>query len=132
MGERRRACDPYDCKHRNATEIHNPPLQTLRPVCYSAPVFWRGVMAEIRPTGFTNCNFPVGSSGATTSGYDLHFTLDGNLELTGPRKGKLWESGTRGRGGAILSMQRDGDLVIYDAARRRALWSSGTKGNPGA
>jgi hypothetical protein len=29
-------------------------------------------------------------------------------------------------------MQRDGDLVIYDAARRRAIWSAGTKGNPGA
>lgn len=89
-------------------------------------------MSEIRPTGFTNCNFPVGSSWATASGYDLHFTLDGNLQLTGARKAKLWESGTQGRGGAILSMQRDGDLVIYDAARRRALWSTGTKGNPGA
>ena len=89
-------------------------------------------MAEIRPTGFTNCNFPVGSSWATTNGYDLHFTLDGNLELTARRRGKLWESGTRGRGAAILSMQRDGDLVIYDAVRRRAIWSTGTKGNAGA
>jgi len=89
-------------------------------------------MPEIRPAGFTNCNFPLGSSWTTSTGYDLHFTLDGNLELTGPKKVKLWESGTRGRGGAILSMQRDGDLVIYDAARRRAIWSAGTKGNPGA
>jgi hypothetical protein len=61
-------------------------------------------MSEIRPTGFTNCNFPVGSSWATASGYDLHFTLDGNLRLTGPRKAKLWESGTQGGGGAILSI----------------------------
>ena len=29
-------------------------------------------------------------------------------------------------------MQSDGDLVIYDAARRRAIWSTGTKGHPGA
>lgn len=89
-------------------------------------------MPELRPTGFANCNFPVGSSWTTPSGYDLHFTLDGNLELTGPRKSKLWESETRGSDGAILSMQRDGDLVIYDAARRHALWSAGTKGHPGA
>ena len=89
-------------------------------------------MAEIRPTGFTNCNFPAGTTWKTHTGYNLNFTIDGNLELTSPRNGCVWESATRNRGGAILSMQKDGDLVIYDAARRRSIWSTGTKGYPGS
>jgi hypothetical protein len=89
-------------------------------------------MPEVRPTGFSNCNFAAGTEWKTPTGYDLHFTLDGNLELVGPTRKRLWESGTRGRGGGLLSMQRDGDLVIYDAARTRAIWSTGTKGHPGA
>ena len=87
---------------------------------------------ELRPDGFSNCNFGVGFSRKTPTGYELHFTIDGNLELSCPQKGCLWESGTGGGGGGILSMQKDGDLVIYDYARRRAIWSAGTKGNPGA
>jgi hypothetical protein len=86
----------------------------------------------VRPTAFTNSNFSVGTSWKTPTGYDLHFTLDGNLELIGPTRERLWESGTQGRGAGILSMQRDGDLVIYDALRRRAIWSTGTKGHLGA
>lgn len=89
-------------------------------------------MSEIRPSAFTNTNFPVGTIWNFAPGYELHFTLDGNLELTGPLNRKLWESDTRGRGAGILSMQKDGDLVIYDASRRRAIWSTCTKGHPGA
>src|SRR4051794_12515515 len=87
-------------------------------------------MPEIR-SGITNSNFPIGSTWKT-AGFEFNFTLDGNLELVSSARGVLWESGTRGRGAGILSMQRDGDLVIYDAKRSRAIWSSGTKGNPGA
>jgi hypothetical protein len=89
-------------------------------------------MPEMRPTGINNCNFAVGTSWKTPTGYELQFTLDGNLELIGRSKKLLWESGTRGRGAGIVSMQRDGDLVIYDSARRRPIWSAGTKGHPGA
>ena len=89
-------------------------------------------MSEIRPNGLTNCNFAVGTAWKTPTGYELHFTLEGNLELTSPANRRLWESNTAGRRAGILSMQKDGDLVIYDAARRRAIWSTGTKGNPGA
>ena len=89
-------------------------------------------MPEIRPSRSSNCNFAVGTAWRTLTGYALVFTLDGNLELLSPTRVRLWESGTRGRGGGILSMQSDGDLVIYDAARRRAIWSTGTKGHPGA
>jgi hypothetical protein len=89
-------------------------------------------MFEIRPNGISNCNFALGTAWRTPTGYELHFTHEGNLELTAPTKKRLWESHTRGLRGGILSMQKDGDLVIYDAARRRAIWSAGTKGNPGA
>jgi hypothetical protein len=89
-------------------------------------------MPEIRPTAVTNCNFAVGTAWTTVTGYELLFTLDGNLELLSPTQKRLWESGTRGRGAGIVSMQRDGDLVIYDAARRRAIWSAGTSGHAGA
>lgn len=89
-------------------------------------------MLEIRPTAVTNCNFALGTSWKTQTGYELLFTMDGSLELLGPTYKRLWETGTRGRGAGIVSMQWDGDLVIYDAARRRALWSAGTKGHAGA
>jgi hypothetical protein len=89
-------------------------------------------MPEVRPTAVYNCNFPVGTTWKTLTGYELNFTHEGNLELLGPTQMRLWESGTRGRGAGILSMQRDGDLVIYDAARRRPLWSTGTTGHAGA
>src|SRR5665213_2240601 len=89
-------------------------------------------MPEVRPTAVYNCNFPIGTTWKTPTGYELNFTHEGNLELLGPTQMRLWESGTCGRGAGILSMQRDGDLVIYDAARRRAIWSSGTKGHHGA
>jgi hypothetical protein len=89
-------------------------------------------MLEVHPTGFTNANFAIGTEWKTPTGYELRFTLVGNLELISPLGKRLWESATRGRGAGILSMQRDGDLVIYDAKRRQAIWSTGTKGHPGA
>ena len=42
------------------------------------------------------------------------------------------ESLTLPNGERILSMQSDGNLVLYGRAARRLLWQSGTSGNPGA
>jgi hypothetical protein len=89
-------------------------------------------MPDIRPSLSSNCEFAVGTVWGTLSGYALVFALDGNLELQNPSRLRLWESGTRGRGGRILSMQADGNLVIYDATRSIALWASHTAGNRGA
>jgi hypothetical protein len=89
-------------------------------------------MPEIRPSLSSNCEFAVGTVWGTLSGYALIFTLDGNLELQSPTRMRLWESGTRGSGGRILSMQIDGNLVIYDASGKSALWATGTTGHPGA
>src|SRR5580765_8507458 len=90
------------------------------------------VMPDIRPSLSSNCEFAVGTVWGTLSGYALVFALDGNLELQSPTRLRLWESGTRGCGGRILSMQADGNLVIYDATRSTALWASHTAGNRGA
>jgi hypothetical protein len=91
-----------------------------------------GAMPDIHAQGENGCNFAVGTVWGTLSGYALIFTLDGNLELQSPTRMRLWESGTRGSGGRILSMQHDGNLVMYDASRRHALWATRTTGNPGA
>jgi hypothetical protein len=67
-----------------------------------------------------------------TGRYVLHFTPTGNLEVWNiPARKRLWESGTAGRGAAKLSMQSDGNLVIYDLLKQ-PLWDSGTAGNRGA
>lgn len=88
-------------------------------------------MPEIRLSG-ENCEFIVGTEWRTRSGYKLVFGVDGNLELLSPTRQRLWESGTRGKFGRLLSMQTDGNLVIYEEVRRRAIWSTDTAGNPGA
>ena len=74
----------------------------------------------------------MGTVWGTLSGYALVFALDGNLELQSPTRMRLWESDTRGCGGRILSMQADGNLVIYDASGSTAVWATNTTGHPGA
>lgn len=46
------------------------------------------------------------------------------------RSRALWSSNTAGRG-AYAAMQADGNLVVYNWSHQ-AVWSSGTYGNPGA
>lgn len=68
----------------------------------------------------------------TAGKYVLHFTSEGNLEFWSDRSRiPIWQSGTHGFGAARLSLQDDGNLVIYDK-RHKALWASGTHGQPGA
>ncbi len=89
-------------------------------------------MPDIYPSASSNCDFAVGTVWGTLSGFALVFTMDGNLELQSPTRLRLWESGTHGCGGRILSMQSDGNLVIYNASRSVAIWATGTTGNPGS
>ena len=88
-------------------------------------------MPVIRPSG-VNCDFIVDTEWRTRSGYALVFAMDGNLVLLAPTRQLLWESHTSGKFGRMLSMQTDGNLVIYDTSRTRAVWSTSTTGNPGA
>jgi hypothetical protein len=68
----------------------------------------------------------------------LILQADGNLVIYRKRDGAAtWSSGTGGHPGAVMQMQRDGNLVIYWGVAPGnkygpALWSSGTWNNPGA
>ncbi|GIG29551.1 hypothetical protein [Cellulomonas marina] len=50
---------------------------------------------------------------------------DGNLVLTLDGR-PYWQSGTAGHPGAYAVLQRDGNVVVYDAAGRTPLWQSAT------
>ena len=89
-------------------------------------------MLEICASASDNCEFAVGTVWTTRTGYALMFTLDGNLEVKDPSRKTLWESKTRNRGAGFVSMQKDGNLVIYDSSGGKALWSTDTVGHPGA
>ncbi|HEY1962380.1 MAG TPA: hypothetical protein VGG69_08180 [Rhizomicrobium sp.] len=74
-----------------------------------------------------------GRAAAWTVGdhHQLVFSARGNLELWRTAGLKLlWDSGTTDKGAAFV-MQSDGNLVIYDAARK-SVWASDTAGNPDA
>jgi hypothetical protein len=43
----------------------------------------------------------------------------------------LWSTNTSGKPVTVAAMQADGNLVLYDA-QKHPLWNSGTSGNPGA
>ncbi|WP_327067733.1 ricin-type beta-trefoil lectin domain protein [Kitasatospora sp. NBC_01302] len=61
-----------------------------------------------------------------------HLTMqtDGNLVLyTQAGNNALWSSQTWGNPGGGVTLQRDGNLVVFDGNRRQ-LWSSGTAGHP--
>jgi hypothetical protein len=71
--------------------------------------------------------------------YSLIMQGDGNLVLysgsvscpTASCSGNaLWNSGTVGNSGSTVTMQNDGNLVVYDAGT--AKWNSGTPGHSGA
>jgi hypothetical protein len=64
------------------------------------------------------------------AGYRLVMQSDGNLVEYGPGGRAVWSSRTNGHRGAYLTVQGDGNAVIYAAGR--ALWSTRTGGHPGA
>lgn len=72
--------------------------------------------------------------GETLWSCDHRFVLtlqtDGNLVLYQGNTA-LWSSVTHGKPAAYVSMQPDGNFVVY-ADPRKALWATGTHGKPGA
>lgn len=62
--------------------------------------------------------------------YRLLMQDDGNLVLYAPRGLPLWDSKTTGKSGAALTLQADGNAVVY--AGGQAVWSSHTYGHPGS
>lgn len=81
-------------------------------------------------TASSSLDFAPGAGWKVCSGYELHFQVDGNLVVYNAKHVAVWNSATAGKGASNLSLQPDGNLVIY--ASGRPLWYSGTQGNPGA
>lgn len=67
----------------------------------------------------------TGSEGKAVS---LVMQNDGNLVLYNNRKKPIWASNTGGNPGSFISLQNDGNLVIYQKNRAKALWSTNTNG----
>jgi hypothetical protein len=62
--------------------------------------------------------------------FGMKYQVDGNFVLYfGPQP--LWASGTQGTSTGRVSMQTDGNLVVYDGGGVPRWWS-GTNGNPGS
>jgi hypothetical protein len=65
---------------------------------------------------------------SSNGAYRFNFQSDGNLVLREQSSGSaLWSSKTNGQNGTKLSMQSDGNLVLYTASNS-AVWDSGTNG----
>jgi predicted phosphodiesterase len=68
---------------------------------------------------------------STNTSYRFNFQTDGNLVVRRRSDSvALWASGTNGRGGTRLTMQSDGNLVLYTSANV-AVWATNTVGSGG-
>jgi len=75
-----------------------------------------------------------GKSWITCTGHALIFRKDGNLVFQDGNGNQLWESRTSGSRADKLSMQVDGNLVLYRRKPKpqKAIWCTNTAGNRGA
>ncbi len=64
--------------------------------------------------------------------YRLQMQTDGNLTLSSNENTILWETKTSGNPGAYLTMQGDGNAVLYKDDGLTAITSTNTEGNAGA
>lgn len=65
---------------------------------------------------------------STDKRFRLLYQRDGNLVLYGP-SGPLWATGTSGQSVGFVSLQGDGNLVVYNGAIK-PVWASATNGKP--
>ncbi|MFI5528769.1 hypothetical protein ACIA8O_09460 [Kitasatospora sp. NPDC051853] len=122
--------------HRNARAVVQDNLDFVlyspaaKPVWASGTDLWE---AARRGTAVWS-GAGIGSGGSVTAhGADqpaLTMQTDGNLVLTSAGR-VLWASGTWGHPGAFLTVQSDGNAVVY-GDDGQALWSTRTWGNPNA
>jgi surface antigen len=68
------------------------------------------------------------ATGSEGKASNLLMRKDGNLVMYAGHHSKLWETGTTRNPGAFMSLQGDGNLVIYSRDRKKALWATGTNG----
>ena len=83
-----------------------------------------------RPTSKFPIDLPLGTEWHLNSGYLVTFQTDGNFVVYNKAKEAVWASDTADQEATMLSMQGDGNLVIY--AGRLPIWSTKTHEHPGA
>jgi surface antigen len=86
------------------------------------------VNIELKP-GSKNLDFYRGQVWET-NGYKFVFQTDGNLVLYSQTGKALWATGTESAGANRLSVQADGNVVLYRDTT--PLWATNTAGNSGA
>lgn len=112
-------------------------LQQYKLYCSNQPIkvyySQEGCNTELKLSGH-NIEIPPGKEWRTCSGYLVAFQGDGNFVVYNPQLKPVWASNTNGQGANLLSMQNDGNLVIYKRinGNHTVLWASNTNGNPGA
>jgi N-acetylmuramoyl-L-alanine amidase len=84
---------------------------------------------KLKP-GANNLSFSRGQEWVTSTGYKFRFQHDGNLVLYSPQGKAIWATGTENTGADRLSIQTDGNVVLYDGTK--PMWATDTAGNPGA
>ena len=92
-------------------------------LCMTQPVVAENCENIILNPSGSNLDYERGQVWATC-GYELRFQGDGNLVLYNSASHPLWSSGTHGKGVDRLSVQTDGNVVLYRGWD--AVWSSGT------
>jgi surface antigen len=70
----------------------------------------------------------IWATGSEGRAETLTIRADGNLVMRDNRHKLIWETNTSGNPGSFISLQGDGNLVIYKKNRTKPLWSSGTVG----
>lgn len=109
-------------------------------------ITWMNDLGQFFTINVNNSAAPSNTTATTlNSGETLHMddyllSPDAQSVLTLQRDGNvalyanfnlIWETATHGTSADHLTMQADGNLVVYSQAGQ-ALWSSNTQGNPGA
>lgn len=85
------------------------------------------LLSYVNPTLGNNAGMYPGQRLETADRrYTMVLQADGNLVVYSPSRA-LWASNTVGKNVAYLSMQEDGNLVLYDR-QGKAVWWSGTNG----
>jgi hypothetical protein len=66
------------------------------------------------------------SRGSRNSRNVMRFEQNGNLVVyvPGPKPTSSWQSGTSRKGGVRVTLQNDGNFVMYDA-NKKAIWNTG-------
>ena len=93
---------------------------------------WASNKAELRTGEKLTAGQGLRSPGSPRERFRLDLQKGGNLAVIRTDGGEtIWQTGTAGDGAEYLTMQKDGNLVLY-AGDGTPLWATGTDGQGGA